>query len=150
MVETILVALPGIIIVSTAGSLERNGTIIVVINRPVFLIISFFHKWEQHPLWTQKLFLPIQAGPSYFFISNKFLYTIFLMNSRFFYHAHRVSGSISYIQMFHSIAGIHFTRKTELCFFFLQYFTVFDCTSYTGNGFIGIRSPATGTGIFFS
>jgi len=52
--------------------------------------------------------------------------------------------------MFQIIARKIITFKTKLRFSFLKEFTALDLTSYAGNGFIGVCSPATGTFIFFS
>jgi hypothetical protein len=64
-------------------------------------------------------------------------------------HAHVVFGSVSFIQMSQILAGKTVTSKTELCFTFLNNFTVFDFTSNNGNGFVGICCPATGAFISF-
>ena len=52
--------------------------------------------------------------------------------------------------MFQISAREIFTLETKFCLFFLKYFTVLDFTSYASNGFIDIRSSATGTLISLS
>ena len=86
--------------------------------------------------------------PSYVFIPQKFSNTEIPNISKIFDHAHIVSSSVSLIQMFQIVAGKIVTSKTKLCLSLLKNFAVFDFTSNNGNGFIGIRSPATGAFIF--
>ena len=52
--------------------------------------------------------------------------------------------------MFQIIAGKISAFKTKRCFAAAKYFTVLDFTSYTGNRFIGVLSPAADAFIFFS
>jgi hypothetical protein len=90
------------------------------------------------------------ASPSYIFVLNKFSHTEFLNIPKIFNHAHIVFGSVSCIQMFQIIAGEISAFKTKRCSAVSKYFAGLDFTSHTGDWFIGVRSSAAGTFIFFS
>jgi hypothetical protein len=91
-----------------------------------------------------------RTSPSCFFMGNKFSYTQFLYILKILDHAYMVFSSIPFIQMAQNVARKFLTFKTNPCFSFLKNFAVFDFTSSTSNGFMGICSPATETFILFS
>jgi hypothetical protein len=88
------------------------------------------------------------TSPSRLFASNKSSYSPLSYVVEIFNHAHTVSGSISFVQVFQIAAGEPGTFKTIFRFSIFKGCAVFNSASNNGNSFIDIRRSATGAFIF--
>jgi hypothetical protein len=89
-----------------------------------------------------------RAGPSCFFVCNELSNSNPSDISKILDHAHIVFSSVSFIQMFHTVAGEAFTLKTIFLFRSLEELTCFDCAPTTSNGVVSARRSTTSTFIF--
>ena len=88
------------------------------------------------------------TSPSRLFTSSKSSYSPFSYVLKILNHAHTVSGSISFIQVFQIATGKLVTFKTIFRFTIFKGCAVFNSASNNGNSFIDIRRSATGAFIF--
>jgi hypothetical protein len=91
-----------------------------------------------------------EAGPFYFFASDKFPDAVLFDILKIFDDAHMILASISDIHPLQDFAWKNFALKAKFIFTFLKVFAVLDFAVGAGDGLIGRHDSATGTVVLFS
>lgn len=87
----------------------------------------------------------LRTGPPLLFVSDELPYAKLFHVNEIVYHAHSISGSITFIQMIQCIAGKPLTVKAVADFALPHLPAVFDFTCNAGFWFGAVVAAAAGT-----